>query len=252
MTHYKSAFFGIFFALGLSACAAQVHAQEPQLVHPNGIQPETTMNLSATASVDRAPEVAIISGGVETEGKTAREAMQQNAVKMDGLIGALEAAGVPRNRIQTSNFSLSPRYQNSRLSSSSDNQPRIIGYVVNNQVTAEIRDLELLGETLDAMVSNGGNRLGNIQFALIDPKEAQDEARKKAIAEIMDRAEFMADATGYKIRRIVTISEGYSGGGRPTPVNALSRAESAVATPVLGGEVSYSANISIMFELEPK
>lgn len=255
MLRLNSVFFVVFSMCLVGGCAAtaQTPPTAPALSstpHPNSIQPETTISLSATATVDRQPEVAVVNAGVETEGKTARDAMQANAEKMEGLVKALTDAGIPRNRIQTSNFNLSPRYQ--ARDRSRDDLPQIVGYVVTNQVNAEVRDLENLGETLDALVSNGGNRLGNIRFSLIDPKDAQDEARKKAMKEVLARADMLADIAGYKVKRIVTMSENAYGGGRPTVRNAVSFEASDVSTPVLGGEVSYSATVNVTFELAPK
>lgn len=255
MLRMNSVFFAVFSMCLATGCAAtaQTPPSAPVLTaspNHNSIQPETTLTLSATATVDRQPEVAVVNAGVETEGKTARDAMQANAAKMEGLVKALTDAGIPRNRIQTSNFNLSPRYQ--ARDRSRDDLPQIVGYVVTNQVNAEVRDLENLGETLDALVSNGGNRLGNIRFSLIDPKDAQDEARKKAMKEVLERADMMADLAGYRIKRIVTMSENAFGAGRPSVRNAIQFDVAESSTQVLGGEVSYSATVNITFELAPK
>ncbi|MEO0883165.1 MAG: SIMPL domain-containing protein, partial [Pseudomonadota bacterium] len=111
-----------------------------ETAHPNSIQPETTLSLSARGVVDRAPDLAYITVGVETEAKTAAEALSENAERMNGVFAALEDAGIADSDIQTSNFSVSPNYDYSR-----DGPARLIGYRASNQVRAKVTDLDSLG-----------------------------------------------------------------------------------------------------------
>lgn len=216
------------------------------MAHPNSIQPETTLSLSARGSVNRAPDLAYINAGVETEAKTAAEALAENAKRMNGVFEALEAAGIEPRDIQTSNFNVSPNYDYSR-----DGPPRLIGYRASNQVRAKVTDLDGLGATLDSLVSAGGNTLNGIQFGLEDDSEARDEARALAMSDALARAELYASAAGYSVSRIVSISEGGGGGGVPAPFLAARSAadfESA-PSPVSGGELEFSANVNVLFEL---
>jgi uncharacterized protein YggE len=77
---------------------------------PNSIQPETTLSISAQATVKREPDIAYINAGVQAEGETATAAMESQAEAMTGVFDALEKAGVAKKDMQTSNFSLWPRY----------------------------------------------------------------------------------------------------------------------------------------------
>ncbi|MEO1407538.1 MAG: SIMPL domain-containing protein [Pseudomonadota bacterium] len=205
------------------------------------------MSLTARASVDRAPDLAFINAGVQTDAKTAADALAENAERMNGVFAALKAAGVEERDIQTSNFSVSPNYDYSR-----DAPPRLIGYRASNQVRAKVTDLDALGETLDSLVSAGGNTLNGIQFGLEDSSGALNEARRDAIVDAVSRAELYADAAGYRIVRIVSISEGGGGGGYQPPI-ALARAAVAdvesAPSPVSGGELQFSASVSLVFEL---
>ena len=77
-----------------SATSQGVPNQQPvPSNHANSIQPETTLSVSASGEVSRAPDIATITAGVETEAETASAAMSQNAASMDGVYSALEAAG---------------------------------------------------------------------------------------------------------------------------------------------------------------
>lgn len=219
---------------------------EPILTnHPNSIQPETTISLTAEGSVLRDPDIAYLTAGVQTQDETAQAAMQANATAMNGVFAALEAANVERRDMQTSNFSLQPQYD---YSSRSSGQPRLTGYQASNQLSVLVRDLDSLGETMDALVGAGGNTFSGLRFALEDDRAANNAARDIAMKEAIARAELYAAASGYEVARVVTISE--SGGFSPQPRAVMAQARSLESsTPIASGEVGYSVTVNVTFEL---
>lgn len=243
--------------IGLSACAPLAIAQEgamtspaPSHFHPNSLQPETTLAITATGDAMRAPDIAFITTGVQTEAETAQDAMAKNRVAMNGVFDALEAAGIPERDIQTSNFSLNPRYEYPRTNDGG-NRRVLVGYTVSNTVNIKVSDLDNLGATLDSLVEAGGNTFNGIRFGLEDDTGARNEARQAAMAEALARAELYADAAGYDVARIVTINE-YESHGGPQPQMMMERAmamDASAPTPISGGEVGYSVQINVTFEL---
>ncbi|MHA7898670.1 MAG: SIMPL domain-containing protein [Henriciella sp.] len=214
--------------------------------HPNSIQPETTLSISAEGSVNREPDIAFLNAGVQTQGETAQAAMSANATAMNGVFDALEAANVDRTDMQTSNFSLQPQYDYSNRQSGQP--PRLTGYQASNQLTVRVRDLDTLGETMDALVSAGGNTFSGLRFALEDDRAAKNAARDIAMKEAIARAELYAAASGYEVARVVTISE--SGGFSPQPLAMMAESRSMDrSTPVATGEVGYSVTVNVTFEL---
>ena len=158
-----------------TACAQEGGASGSY--HPNSIQPETTVSISATGVVEKEPDIAVMTTGVQTEGKTAAEAIAENARQMASVFRAVEAAGIAKKDMQTSNFSLQPRYDYSNRGS----PPRLTGYMATNQLSVTVRELDDLGETMDALVSAGSNQFNGLRFALDDPSDAKDDARVLAM-----------------------------------------------------------------------
>jgi uncharacterized protein len=244
---------GMALALVLASAATALPAQAQEAAmtaHPNSIQPETTLSLTASGEVMREPDIAFISSGVTTEAATAGEAMETNRARMNGVMEALKKAGIAERNIQTSNFSLQPRYEYEKKDNR-NNKRILVGYQVSNQVTAKVTELDRLGATLDGLVEAGGNTFSGLRFALEDDSEARNEARRLAVLEAMSRAEIYAETAGYEIARIVTINE-YESQGGPRPQAMMARsadlAESA-PTPISGGEVGYSVQVNVTFEL---
>ncbi|MEP1144734.1 MAG: SIMPL domain-containing protein [Henriciella sp.] len=222
------------------------NAEPLATTHPNSIQPETTLSISAEGSVNREPDIAFLNTGVQTQGETAQAAMSANATAMNGVFDALDAANIDRSDMQTSNFSLQPQYDYSNRQSGQP--PRLTGYQASNQLTVRVRDLDTLGETMDALVGAGGNTFSGLNFALEDDRAAKNAARDIAMKEAITRAELYAAASGYEVARVVTISE--SAGYSPQPMAMMAEARSVDrSTPIASGEVGYSVTVNVTFEL---
>lgn len=245
----------IFAALAIAitpiACASEGVAQGDIMSgHPNSIQPETTLSISAESTIMAEPDIAFLTAGVESEAKTAQAAMSDNARAMNGVFDALQEAGVARKDMQTSNFSLQPRYEYLKsVTGSNSGKRRLAGYVVSNQLTVKVRDLDALGATMDALVTAGGNTFSGIRFALDDEKGVRGKARIEAMKEAVAKAELYASAAGYKVARIVTISEGGDYSPQPMRDMAMARVAGSAPTPIASGELGYTSSVNVLFEL---
>ena len=94
-------------ALVLAAAApVAVQAQTMGDMHAHIATP--TFSLSAQGEVRVAPDMATVTTGVQTEARTAQEAMAQNRARMNQVIAALRRAGIEERHIQTSGLNLNP------------------------------------------------------------------------------------------------------------------------------------------------
>jgi uncharacterized protein len=236
-------------ALGLALTASAAPAAMAQAAPPaaDTMFRATTLNLSAYGETTIAPDMATITLGVMTEGKTAAEAMQANASRMNAVMASLRKAGIADKDIQTSNLNLNPQYKYQ------DNQPPLlVGYQASNNVTIAVHDLKKLGAAVDASVTAGANQVQGISFGLDDPTAAENAARDAAVKALAAKAELYAKATGHKLSRLVSLSEG---GGYapqpPMPMAMYAKREMAAdaGTSVSGGELKVRIDISGLYEL---
>ena len=233
-------------ALTTATAAAPGLAQAPAAPAADSMFRATTFNLSAYGETRIAPDMASISLGVMTEGKTAAEALAANATRMTAVMASLKKAGIAEKDIQTSGLTLNPQYRYV------ENQPPVLtGYQVTNQVTVTVRDLRRLGAAVDATVNAGANQVNGINFGLSDPTAAENAAREAAVKALTAKADLYARATGYRISRLVTLSEG--GGYTPQPPMPMlamaGRAQFKDSTPVAGGELNVRIDITGLYEL---
>jgi uncharacterized protein YggE len=195
------------------------------------------------------PDIAIVTLGVTTRGRTAAEALSANSTDLSNVIDTIKAAGVAEKDIGTSNFSIYPVYaQNS--DGSQVQPPKIAGYEVSDEVRVIIRDIAASGGILDKVVSAGANRVSGISFDSADRKTPADAALKDAIADAKRKAELMAAAAGVKLVRILSISA--SEGGGPQPMFARADMMAQKAVPVMPGQQQTTVNAAVSWEIAPQ
>ena len=209
---------------------------------------EAAPGLRATGLVEVrvAPDIARITLGVVAEDADADAAVAAMSGDMTAVLDRLTAAGVADRDIQTSGLRLSPvqDYDSGR------DQPRITGYIAETLVTVTVRDLPEIGTVLDAVVTDGANRLDGLQFDLADRSEAEADARRAAVADATDKAEVFAEAAGVSLGRVTAILEQGYGGGGPMPMMDMARAES-MAVPVAPGELTVTAEVTMSWDIHP-
>jgi uncharacterized protein YggE len=227
--------------------AASALAAAPALAAPaDAAFAATTLNLSATGETSAAPDRASLSLGVSALAPTAAQALNDNSRKMAQVIAALRAQGAPERDIRTSSLSVEPQYVFTQ------GQPqRLTGYQARNQVTVGVQDMAKIGPLLDAAVAAGANEVSGLSFGIKDPQQAEDQARLDAVKALKAKADLYAQATGYRVARLVSLSEG--GGFAPQPY-ALNEAVMVTAsrktpTPVAAGDLVIRVQVSAVYEL---
>ncbi len=211
-----------------------------------GNSPSPQIVVSATATTSQAPDTASVSAGVVTQSGTAGEAMAANSAKMNQVFEALKEAGILEKNIQTSQLSLSPRYNYKDRRA-----PKIEGYEARNTVSAKTEKLDGVGPMLDALVSAGVNNINGVQFSIKEPESAKAEARTQAIKDARKKAEAMAKAAGVRLGELKSISENSRGGYVPQPqfARAASYAADSAPTPIAAGEQTLSVTVNLSYEI---
>jgi uncharacterized protein YggE len=259
----------VAFAL-LSLASTTAAAQSAASVSISPLGPNSALlSLSAEGSSRRTPDIALFNAGVVTQATTASEALADNSRKMDRVIAALKRAGIAARDIQTQAISLQPRYSNPELEAQvraretrqpyvpPTEAPRIIGYEARNSVQVRVRKLGQMGKIIDTLIAEGANQVDGPSFTLDEPREAMDEARREAISVGRQRAELYAQATGMRVARLLSVSEG--GGYYPVQPIVVTGSRMGYGgappppppppAPVSPGELSLGVNVSMQFEL---
>ena len=224
------------FAMAPAAYAAEIEIESEGPV----------VELSIYESVSADPDMATIGAGVTTEARTAVEAMRMNAVQMRKVIDQIKAQGVDEKDIQTTGIDLNAQYDYNQAT----RREVFRGYAVSNRVSVKLREIDRVGNVLDALVTAGANNLSGPMFSIEDDAAAKEEARKRAVASGKARAEAYADMLGYDGVRVLEINEVIQNRApyeRVTTVSVESAADASA--PVQPGQVSTGVQITIKYEM---
>jgi len=233
----KTGLFALYLVSSLAAFTPAFAADD---------EPEKrTISLTGTGTVKLAPDIVTISTGVESDAAVAKDALAKNTAAMTKVIEELKQSGIEAKDIQTTTFSVEPRYDNR----DEDKAPKLIGYRVTNSVYITVRDIGKLGEVLDKIVSLGANSIGGISFGVANREGIENEARKLAMADAIAKAKLYAEAAGAELGEVMTISE--QGGFQPYfEKRAAAPMASAAPVPIEAGTESVSMQVGVTWELE--
>jgi uncharacterized protein len=207
-----------------------------------------TISISGHGEVSAVPDHAVINIGVISSAPTAREALDANTKAMSELMALLKKAGIEAKDLQTSNFSVGPRY--SYDNNNSGQPPKIVGYDVNNMLMVNVRKVAELGELLDVAVSSGSNLINGITFSVAKPEAMLDEARKIAVADARRKAEIYASAGGFALGEVLTVTEGTAVGPQPPVFYGRAAKAEAADVPIAQGEQSLSVDVNITYAIK--
>lgn len=196
------------------------------------------------------PDVATLRLGVEATQDTADEAQAQAAEAMDRVMTALKDNGVAEKDIQTEHFRI---HRVTRWDRDEDEEV-VVGYRVSNIVTAKIRDVEEAGSIIDAVVEAGGDliRVDDISFSVDDPSPYYKEAREKAMADALAKAEQLAKAAGVRLGEPTYVSESTYVTPPIFPramMEAIPAPAPAVETPISPGEMEIRATVQVAYAI---
>ncbi len=196
--------------------------------------------------VEVAPDEATLNFAVETSAPTSQEAAQQNAQRMEAVMAALVAAGIPRNEIETRNFSIYPEY----VTDDRGQNPQVQAYRVSNQVSFKTTRLDEVGSLIDTGIAAGANRIDGISFGLRNPQVAEAEALREAVANARASAETLAQALGVPLGPVMHASTS-TDPIRPIPMmmrrGVELEAAQAFDTPIQPGQQTVQARVTLIF-----
>lgn len=195
-------------------------------------------------SVSAVPDMATISLGVLTLGKTASQALSENSTAMQNVFNALEENRLDKKDIQTSQLTLNPQWDRRN---NNGHQPKIIGYQAINNVSVRVRDLDNLGMVLDQLSKVGANNMNGISFGLQETESSLNDARRDAVKVAREKAELYAQAAGVTLGKIISINE--STGSSPRPSMRMAEAAMMDSVPIAEGTLTISAMVTLVFAI---
>ena len=205
---------------------------------------QAILRVSGIGAVAVAPDMAAISVAVEVFAPTADRAVRLNSARMKDIFKLLKARGIDEKDVQTSQFSLYPRWSDQKQSQTRPLE--ITGFTVNNALNVKVRNLDSLGSILDSLTKIGANRIQSVQFMTSDTVSPLDRARQAAVADGLRKAALIATAAGHRLGPVRSIDETRQQG---TPTLRAEASFSKAAVPIAPGQLTFTARVTMEFAL---
>ncbi len=222
--------------------------------YSKSIEPSSFRSFSVSAEGEAVgiPDVAEFTVGVVTEGGTDISALQEeNTRKTDAIVEFIKESGVEDKDVKTSWYDISPRYTSCYEGVCPPRQ--IVGYTISSSITVKARDFAKAGEMLSGVVSKGANNVSGLTFKIDDPDAPRKVARDEAIAKAKAKAEELAESAGFKVGRLLSLSEGYSTPYYPREIYSFKAMEeaagSAVPVALEPGSQDITSSVTLVYEI---
>jgi uncharacterized protein len=203
---------------------------------------KNTIEVNGLGIVRTAPDIAMVSIGVVTEGKELEKVQRENAAIMQRVINSIRNLGIPEEDIQTQSYNIEIIYDYQ------EGKQIFKGYRVTNILRITIKEVQKTGIVIDTAVSSGANFIGSIEFTLSDKSKFYRRALVKAIADATEKAEVMARTVGAILNRMPLRIEEQVYEQVPRSMVQEAKAMAMDSTPILSGQIQVTAKIKAIFE----
>ena len=239
----------LVFAFAANLTLAENQAEAETTPFPSR---EKVISVTGTATTSVEPDLLVITFGMETQEKTAKDALSKNSDAMNSVVDAIKSLGISVNEINTSRLSIYPVYDSYRDPQTDKYTQELVGYRVTNTITVKTSQLGKAADIIDGAVSSGANRVDTVTFTLSPQKQidVKDDLLEKAVLNAKKKAENALAPLNHKIIGVKSVNLSESGIPTPVPMYATAMAEDASfksSTPVFSSDQDISATASVIF-----
>ena len=204
----------------------------------------TTISVTASASVSTAPDRVRIRAAVVATATEAETVRQQVAADVSATRAALREAGIADDQIQTVQFDIST------VREPEANDSESVRYRAVNEFVVEVSP-DRAGETIDVAVGNGTNQIDGVTFTLSDAtrQTLRQRALREAVTSARDDADVIANASGVRITGLRSASTA-DVSFVPFEAQAAGGLAAESETVIEPGPIKVSATVSVTYQAE--
>lgn len=234
-----------FALLAVASCIAASAAQA-QDTPPR--RPAVTV--TGTGEVQLKPDFARLHASVVTQGDAVQQTVDANRAATERVLARLQALGVKREDIQTTNLQVSQTPPRVDREGREVRAPR---FTATHQLRVTSRDLEGVGKLAGEMLSVGDLTFQSLVWGLDRQDEGRDEARRAAVRDARRQAEVYTSAAEVRLGQLVEIRDAGAHAYGDAEAVVRAAAPSAPGVPVVPpASVRASASVQMVWEIEPR
>ena len=208
-------------------------------------RPRAMITVTGEAQQQIDNQIARFNVSVSQTDKTKQTAVEAVNVEMDKIIKAVKAFGIESNDLTTQNVSVyevdipeaeiliyPPRPRSGEKEWQASNSLEIV-----------LRDVDKASTLTDLLQGFKLAQVFGPSFSLEDYSQVSADLLTQAVKDAKEKAEKIAQASGRKLGKVLTVSEG--GNGQPWPVREMA----VTSAPVEPGSSQTSKTVTVVFEL---
>ena len=222
-----------------------------------------TIVVNGTGEISAVPDISIITFTVRSSDTTGdTQKLQADLAAITGnIFPKLKALGIDEKDIETTNYSVNPKYGSQDCSSKIQTMiypPRpcsasvVSGYEASESVNVKVRDTNNVAKVLSAIADAKITEVSGPNFQIDNPEKLKADARSKAIADAKAKAKVLGKSLNVRLEKIISFSENDGGYyGMMYKASAMDSAVGGSAMPnIQTGEQKITSNVSITFEID--
>ena len=200
---------------------------------PLSIEPSASITVNGEARQASLPQIAYFTASVTVTDKDKQAAVNQVNQAMAGLLQSLKEFGMEAKDIQTQNVAA---YEDERRGN----------WQVSNSVRMTLRQMDKVSALADLLAQDQRAEVSGPSYGLEDTTEMQTELLAAAVADAREKAQKIAQSSGRKLGKVLTVTE--SGASYPRPMAIAEKADSS--TPVEPGTETVFQSVTVTFALK--
>jgi len=227
----------------------QVYAQQV----PTSPTNERTISVTGTATTSISPDIVTLQFGLDTEAKTAQNAISENAQAMNSIVAAVTSLGITKDEMSTASFSIYPVYNYSIPDQTTGMQKTILtGYKASNTLSVKTTKLSLTGNIIDSAVGAGANRVDDVSFSLSPAKQqsTQNDLLSNAVVDAKSKAGKALEPLGEKIIGVKSVSLSDFNVPPPRPIyyaGNMAAQSAEKQTPIFSSNQDVTTTAEVIF-----
>ena len=210
---------------------------------------ESSITVTGEGKVTVVPDMATIQLGIEAKDKKLQVAQGEAETVTRQFIKLAKQLGIDDEDIQTVSATARPEYRWNKAT----NQQELIGYIAVRQIAVKLTELDKLAKLVEGAVDAGINQISPPMLQSSKAREAYREALEIAAKDARRNAGTLAEALDSEIDDVLSINA-TANGPEPRPMLrsqvAMDIAESSDASSYMSGQITYSASVVAVFEIE--
>jgi uncharacterized protein len=205
-----------------------------------------TVSVTGTGSAEAAPDLMVVSIGVECRAGSVAAAWSRAGTSSDAVASTFRRHGVADEDVRTSGLNV-----RADLVWREGEGQSVTGYVAASSLMVRLRTPGSASAAISEAVEAGGNdvRLNGLDLTFADDAEVRARARDAAWEDALRSALQFARLASGRLGRVLSITDTVAP-QPPAPLPRIQRAASVEALGVEAGETAVSVAIKVVWELE--